>query len=185
MGCPGFILDTGVPFFMLLVGVPGVNRLVAPNLQPKSAEAAIQGLRFQGSSKEDRDRMPQVFGDAAYRLFQLPTYLDSWITMMSAFTTPFGSRPRYQLGAGELKCIQQPVQYIWGENDPFGDLSVAHEVVRITPNAELHELPTGHLPFLDNPEATGRFIREFLAPRSNDEISTEPLNVKAVKRRPL
>jgi hypothetical protein len=31
------------------------------------------------------------------------------------------------------------------------------------PEATLHEMATGHLPFLDQPEETGRLIRQFLA----------------------
>jgi pimeloyl-ACP methyl ester carboxylesterase len=31
------------------------------------------------------------------------------------------------------------------------------------PNARLHEMQSGHLPFIDKPEETGRLIREFLA----------------------
>ena len=163
LGCPGFILNTGVPFFMRLLNVPGINRLVASTLQPKSASEAIDGLRFQGSSQEDREEMPEVFGEAAYHLFQLPTYQETWITMISAFTKPFGSVPKYQFGADKLKDVQQPVQYIWGENDPFGDLDVARQAVRITPQAELHELATGHLPLIDKPQVTGRLIKEFLS----------------------
>jgi pimeloyl-ACP methyl ester carboxylesterase len=162
LGCPGFILNTGVPVFMRLLGVPGLNRLVAPNLQPRSAADAIEVLRFQGSSQEDRDKMPEAFGEAAYRLFQLPTYLDTWISMISAFTTLLGSKPKYQFGADKLKMLQQPVQFIWGVNDPFGDLEVAHQAARITPNAKLHELATGHLPLFDKPQVTGSLIREFL-----------------------
>ncbi len=166
LGCPGFILDTGVPFFMRLLNVPGINRAIARTMQPKSASEAIEGLRFQGSSQEDRGRMPEEFGEAAYRLFQLPTYLDTWISMISAFTTLFGTNPKYQFQADELKSIQQPVLYVWGEHDPFGDLEVARQAARITPDAVLHEIAAGHLPLFDKPEVTGRLVREFLSSRN-------------------
>jgi hypothetical protein len=48
-------------------------------------------------------------------------------------------------------------------NDPFGDLDVACQAVRITPHAELHELDIGHLPLFNKPEATGRLIRDILS----------------------
>ena len=163
MGCPALILNTSAPFPMRLLGVPGIGRFMAGKMQPESVETTLDGLRFQGSSQEDIDRMPQVAAEAVYHFFNLPTFLDSWQSLVAAVTTISGARAEYQLGANQLKRIQQPVQFIWGENDPFGGLDVAHEATQALPKAKLHEMKVGHLPFLDRPEETGRVIREFLA----------------------
>ena len=163
MGCPALILETSAPFFMRLLSVPGINRLIVPNLQPKSIDKALDGLRLQGSSQEDIDRMPRVVAEAAYRFFQLPTYLDTWVTLITAIATLTGAKPKYQLSADQLQVVQQPVLFVWGENDPFGGLDVAHRAARTIPNARLYEMPTGHLPFLDKPQECGRVIREFLS----------------------
>ncbi|RMH01651.1 MAG: alpha/beta hydrolase [Chloroflexi bacterium] len=163
MGCPALFLDTSAPFFMRLLSVPGINSLVVKAMQPKSEAAALDGLRFQGSSREDIDRMPQEIAAAAYHFFNLPTYLDTWKTLVSAVASLRGANPRYALPAEELARVQQPVQFIWGANDPFGSLYVARQAAQIIPNARLHEMNTGHLPFLDQPEETGRVIRQFLA----------------------
>ena len=143
-----------------------MNRLVVENLQPGSPEEAIEGLRFQGSSQEDREKMPNVFGEAAYRLFQLPTYKTTWISMISSLTTFFRPNKKYQIGAGELSRLKQPVLYIWGENDPFGDLAFARRAAESTPNAKLVEMAAGHLPLFDRPEECGRAIQEFLSNRT-------------------
>jgi pimeloyl-ACP methyl ester carboxylesterase len=166
MGCPALILDTSAPFFMRLLGVPGINGLIAPVMQPKSIEKALDGLRSQGSSQEDIDRMPQVAAAAAYHFFHLPTYLDTWKTLVSEVATLAGARRKYQLRADQLQHVQQPVQFLWGQNDPFGGLDVAREVTRTMPNAKLHEMHTGHLPFMDKPQETGRVISEFLSDES-------------------
>jgi len=163
MGCPALILNTSAPFFMRLVGVPGINRFIAPQMQPKSIETTLDGLRFQGSSQEDIDRMPRAAADAAYRMYQLPTYLETWKSLIGAVANVGGANPKYQLRADELEHIEQPVQFLWGENDVFGDLNVAHQATRTIPNAQLYEMNTGHLPFMDQPEACGPVIREFLA----------------------
>ncbi len=163
MGCPALILSTSAPFFMRLLSVPGIKDLVARTMQPQSSDRALEGLRFQGSSLEDIARMPAVGGEAAYRFFNLPTYLDSWKTLVPAAANLRGARPRYRLRAGELKGVKCPVQLIWGQNDPFGGLDVARQVAAILPNARLHEMPTGHLPFLDRPAETGQVVRAFLA----------------------
>ena len=162
MGCPALILNTSAPFFMRLIGVPGINRFIAPILRPKSIETTLAGLRSQGSSQEDIGRMPRAAADAAYHMYQLPTYLDTWKSLIAAAASIRGANPKYQLRADELECIEQPLQFIWGENDVFGDLDVARQATRTIPNAELHEMQTGHLPFLDQPEACGALIREFL-----------------------
>lgn len=163
MGCPALALDTSAPFFMRLLGVPLLNNLIAPMMQPGSVDKALEGLRTQGSSQEDIDRMPSVTAEAAYHAFRLPTYLDTWKTLIAAVATLSGASPRYRLGAHELRQVGCPVQLIWGENDPFGGLDVARRMEEVLPDARLHELPVGHLPFLDRPEETGRVIRAFLA----------------------
>lgn len=168
MGCPALILDTSAPFFMRLLGVPGVNRLIAPNMQPKNIETALGGLRFQGSSQEDIDRMARELAEAAYCFFHLPTYLPTWMTLISAVTTLTGASRRYHLRAEHLTQVQQHVLFVWGEKDPFGNLEVARREARIVPNARLHEKRTGHLPFLDQPKECGRVIRDFLSAEGND-----------------
>jgi pimeloyl-ACP methyl ester carboxylesterase len=151
LGCPALIL------------VPFINRFVAPNMQPKDINTALDMLSFQGSSQEDIDRMPKEAAEAAYHFFHLPTYLDTWKSLVSAVVKLSGPDPRYQLGAVQLQQVQCPVQFVWGDNDPFGGLDVARQAVQLIPNAVLHEMRTGHLPFMDQPKETGRVIAEFLS----------------------
>lgn len=162
IGCPALVLKTSAPFFMRLLGVPFINNLIAPNMQPKNIETALDGLRFQGSYQEDIDRMPKAGAEAAYHFFQLPTYLDTWKTLVASVATLTGARFRYRFGPEQLVRVQLPVQFIWGDNDPFGNLDVAREAASILPDARLHEMHTGHLPHLDKPKETGQVIRNFL-----------------------
>ncbi|MBI2862464.1 MAG: alpha/beta hydrolase [Chloroflexi bacterium] len=162
MGCPALIMNTSAPFFMRLLAVPGINRLIVPNMQPKSVDKALDGLRFQGSRQQDIDAMPKVLAEVAYHFFHLPTYLDSWVTIVSAVATLGGANPKYRLGAEQLKRVQQPVLFVWGDNDPFGGLAAARQAASIVPNAKLHEMRAGHIVHLDNPAECGRVIREFL-----------------------
>lgn len=176
MGCPALALDTSAPFFMRLLGVPIINSLIAPVMQPKNVESALVGLRSQGSSQEDINRLPPVFAEGTYHFFNLPTYLETWKTLVAAVTSATGANPNYKLGADALKQIQCPVQFIWGSNDPFGALDVAHNIVDIMPNAQLHEMQVGHLPFIDQPKETGRIINQFLAKEFEND---GPLKVPA------
>jgi pimeloyl-ACP methyl ester carboxylesterase len=146
-----------------LIGVPGINRYLAPLMQPDDVDTALDGLKTQGSSQEDIDWMPGEMAEAAYHLWQLPTYLDQWKTLIASVATISGANPRYALTAEQLSQIQQPVQIIWGENDVFGGLDTAREMAKAMPQARLHEMSTGHLPFIDRPQETGSVIRDFLS----------------------
>lgn len=106
MGCPALILDTSAPLFMRLLGVPGVNRLIAPMMQSKDIDSALDFLTAQGSSREAIDKVPRVVAEATYHFSHLPTYLDTWKTLISAVATISGAKPAYQLGADQLQHIQ-------------------------------------------------------------------------------
>lgn len=176
LGCPALVLNTSAPFFMRLIGVPGINRFVAPQMKPKSIDSTLDGLRFQGSSAEDIARMPRAAADVTYHMYQLPTYLETWKTLVASVATIRGANPRYRLRASELEKIEAPVQFIWGDNDVFGDLTVAQEATHCVPNAQLHEMQAGHLPLLDKPESTAALIRQFLGeparPLQDDQAAT-------------
>lgn len=163
MGCPALVLDTSAPLFMRLLGVPGINGLIAPVMQPKDVDSALKGMLTQGSTQKDIDRQPVQIAEAAYYFWNLPTYLDTWKTLVGAVATLRGANPTYQLGPDQLQRVQQPVQFMWGPRDPFGDLDVARQATESMPDARLYEMSTGHLPFLDQPQETGRVIREFLS----------------------
>lgn len=170
IGCPALALDTSAPFFMRLLGVPGIRNLIAPNMVPKSVETANDGLKFQGSYQEDIDRVPHAGAEAVYSFFNLPTYLPTWKTLIAAVTTVSGSRSRYRFTAEEFRRIETPTQFIWGDNDPFGGLDTGREVVRLMPNARLHEMRAGHLPHIDKPEETGQVVQAFLDEGAETEM---------------
>jgi pimeloyl-[acyl-carrier protein] methyl ester esterase len=163
MGCPALVLDTSAPFFMRLLAVPGINGFIAPVMQPNNVDSALQAMLTQGSSQQDIDQLPEQAAEAAYHFWNLPTYLGTWKTLIGAVVSLRGANPKYRLGSDQLQRIQQPVQFIWGEKDPFGDLDVARQAAQFIPDARLHEMRTGHLPFLDEPQECGRVIREFLS----------------------
>jgi len=107
--------------------------------------------------------MPGVWAEAIYYFFHLPTFQDTWLNLIQAVATLRGGRPAYRLGADQLQRVRHPVLFIWGDNDPFGSLDVARQATNVVPEARLHPLATGHLPFVDNPAKCGSVIGEFLA----------------------
>ena len=59
--------------------------------------------------------------------------------------------------------VSAPTLFLWGEDDPFGTAAVARHVVELMPHASLRMLPaSGHLPWVDDPQGTGRATTAFL-----------------------
>ena len=163
LGCPALLLGTSAPLFMRLMSVPGLNRLVVNQLVPGSVDSALEGLRFQGSRPEAIAALPRVFAEAAYAFGQLPTYRQNWLALIAAATTLRGPQRRYRLDAKELRRVQQPTQFIWGDADPFGALAVGEQATRLVPHAVLHDIRAGHLPHIDDAAACARLMHPFLS----------------------
>jgi pimeloyl-ACP methyl ester carboxylesterase len=51
---------------------------------------------------------------------------------------------------------------LWGRNDPFGSVETGRTGAEHVPDAEFHEVGTGHLPWLDEPKTCGDLLRDFL-----------------------
>lgn len=163
MGCPALILNTSAPLFMRLMSVPGINRFIVSMMQLGSPAKALSGLRQMGTKQEAIDAMPGEGAEAGYRMWNLPTYRNTWLTLMQSVATLRGGKPQLQLSDEQLRRIEQSVLFIWGDNDPFGGLDVARQATEAVPKAKLHQMSAGHLPFLDNPPECARVIREFLS----------------------
>lgn len=163
LGCPALFLGSSAPLFMRLITVPLLTKAVQAGMRPRSVEAALDGLRFQGTRPETIAAMPRPLAEATYRFFNLPTFGPTWFTLISAAATVFGARRAYQFGAEEAGRVSCPVQFLWGERDPFGGLPLAQRAVELMPDARLHAMNAGHLPFLDAPRECADVIAAFLS----------------------
>jgi len=84
--------------------------------------------------------------------------------LVAAVARLHGARPEYEFTAEQLRHKRTPVQFLWGERDPFAGLDVARRAVELMPNARLHEMNAGHLPFLDDPTECSKIVKEFFSP---------------------
>jgi pimeloyl-ACP methyl ester carboxylesterase len=53
----------------------------------------------------------------------------------------------------ELAQIEAPVNLIWGGGDPYLNVGVAQDLAKEFKYSQLHVLPLGHWPQIDDPEA--------------------------------
>ena len=162
MGCPALILSTSAPAFMRLSGVPLVGNLVHNMAKPKDMAATREGLKFMGHSPAARSQMTAEDVEFFFEMYRLPTYDQAWKSLMQTVVPMGRPNARYALKEDTLRRVQQPVQFVWGDNDPFGDLDVAQRVCDILPNAGLHTVASGHLPWLDMPGEVAAVFTEFI-----------------------
>ena len=67
--------------------------------------------------------------------------------------------------------MSQPVQFVWGEHDPFGSADVGRRAVELMADAELHVVDTGHGPWFTRPAEVGELVSTFVARRSKAQPS--------------
>ena len=154
MGCPALAPGVRTPLANVLPALPGVGAVVR-RLQPPSAERTDKSWRRMGHS-------PAVLSRPETKQFL------EWYTDLMHYTDTrandnrlFGRvRPRDALSEEELARIDAPTSFVWGENDSFGDASVARRIVGALPSATLETVSGGgHLPWLDAPDRAASHVR--------------------------
>jgi pimeloyl-ACP methyl ester carboxylesterase len=72
-------------------------------------------------------------------------------------------RPENVLTDAELRAIVAPVQFVWGQDDPYGGPEIGERAAAVIPRARIEVIPGKHAPFLDDPERCAALIREATA----------------------
>lgn len=163
LGAPALILDTSAPFPMRLFSVPSVNRFLVKKMIPASLDKARELPALLGHPKQVGLNWPDPEAECHYYFSRLPTLAVSWLSLLESVLNLGGAKQGMNLGEDDLGRVRQPVAFIWGKNDPFAGLEVAHRAQKLVPDAELYEVGSGHHPWWDAPDECGRLCRDFLA----------------------
>ena len=91
-----------------------------------------------------------------------PVATKAGLDEIRALGGPWGFRPERRFTEEDLARVSHPTLLIWGDRDPFGDPEVARHATTLFPNAQLEVLPTGHGPWLGEPNRTAELITDFL-----------------------
>jgi pimeloyl-ACP methyl ester carboxylesterase len=70
------------------------------------------------------------------------------------------SRPENVFTDDELAGLATDVRFVWGDADVYGPPAIGERAAAIMPDAQLHVIPGGHAPFLDDPGACARIITD-------------------------
>ena len=155
LGNPGNVMKGNAPLLLRLLAKPPLNRLLMKLVVPSEREKSLGVLKMMGHSAATIERQPRAFGDCYFHFRRLPHYALSSMSLLAKLPP--------SLGAADLARVPQPVALLWGSKDSFAGLDVGRSVAQALPRGELHALDgAGHLPWLEDPEACGRLVREFL-----------------------
>jgi pimeloyl-ACP methyl ester carboxylesterase len=161
MGCPALLPGTSAPLPMRLMSIPAIGRLMMRLVPPstKQVDTALAGAGV------DLTTWPEL-RDLVLSLERLPEYPSSWLDLLHATLRPSGPRAGTALTDDELAAITQPVQMLWGEDDPFGSVTAGERAAGLIPDTEFHLVPGGHSPWLLPDGETAHLASDFLHRRT-------------------
>lgn len=157
IGCPAHFLGTAAPLPMRLASIPGLGRLLLS--MPPSVK---QVERVMGMVGEDPHGIDEV-RDVLLACERLPAYVPSILGMMRSVMSWTRVRPEATTGPQALGAVGHPVQVIWGDDDPFGDVAVGRRIAELIPECRFAVTPGGHAPWLHHAEQVAGIAQEFLA----------------------
>ncbi len=157
IGCPAHILGTTAPMPMRLMSIPPLGRLLMRLVPPSESQVERVG-RGVG---EDLAAVPEL-RDVLLACERLPTYADSFVRLMNAHMRFARARRQVAMQEPELRQLAHPIAMIWGEDDPFGSVTVARRAVSMLPAAELHVVPGGHGAWFSHPDVVADLTLRFL-----------------------
>lgn len=157
MACPAAMLGTSAPFPLRLGTIPWLNRLIH-RLDPPSTKQVERLGKMVG---EDLRRTPEL-ADLMLEYERLPGSAGSLHALHRAVVRLRGAQPTTEITESQLKQVTKPVQFIWGEKDPFGSPSVGFRAAEVMSQVEVYVLPGGHAPWFTEAERIGTIVSPFL-----------------------
>lgn len=157
-GPAGF--DRWAPTFFRLSSVPGFNRLLHATIArpgPRNTELLVKFLMA------NPDRVPKEVKAFMTANTSMPGWRRSWLSLVEEAVSLRGFRRRYFIGE-EARDIEQPVLFIWGEEDSNVRLEAGRHTADTMADARFLAIPdAGHLLWYDAPERCAELIADFLA----------------------
>jgi pimeloyl-ACP methyl ester carboxylesterase len=151
---------------MRLLSVPRLNRLLLAAEKVGSKRESQFLARLGHDPTVVEERLPAEYFQMLAASQELPDYATAWLTLVERCLWLRGALPSVRLDEEELRRVQQPTLFVWGERDVFGGPEIGRRAARIMPSAEIEVVSGGHLPWLDEPSACAEAVSRFLRLRS-------------------
>ncbi len=183
MACPAMVPGMTTPPFMRAIMIGVVRRAIG--MLPPNDRANESILRQIGHGASlDAGRIPQTFSDWYAALQQYTDTMKNDGDMIGRFGSLRGFDRSLTIPDEVFGRIGTPTLFLWGEDDGFGGVDVAQDVVGRMPAAELVMLAaSGHLPWLDDPSGIALATAEYL--RRRPSVGADPRGTEdAIDTRP-
>lgn len=153
----------GDPMFTAIT-TPWVGA-VAVRLRPPTTGTARRGLaRVLGQPAVART--PDEWFDVTRLSMEVPGWPRAMRSHMLLALRVGRPRPENFFREEELRRLEAPVLFIWGDRDAYGGPEIGRRAAALMPSARLEVMPANHAPFLDDPQRCAALIEAFVdAPR--------------------
>lgn len=154
-------LDRWIPLFLRLWGNPLTGFPIRRN---RITDAETLRKRVFGSLLVAHpERVPLDFLETMVAAMGLPGVDRSAYSLLRSCTTLRGFQSALML-RDDMARLRTPTLFIWGSTDAFAPPASGQGMVARMPNARIEVIPdTGHLPYVDRPDAAADAIIGFLA----------------------
>lgn len=160
LGCPARAPGETLPPFMKMISNP-IFRWLATSLPPNPRVNRSIFRQLGHGASLDAGRVSPAFLD--WNL-DLQRHTDTHAHDFAMIADVVAAGERASLSEEFLQSVPVPTLFLWGENDGFGDASVARRVAAAMPRAELDIVPEGgHLPWIDDPRGVAERARAYLS----------------------
>jgi len=139
------------PIFMRLLAAPGLGDFMISRMRP--TRESLRGVfeEMGHASSLANGRIPNEMFEWGVRVqAETPTAKNELQNIRRAVGF-FGVRAWTKLSDDALRSIVPPTLIVSGETDTHGGPALARRVAALVPHAMLQMVPSGHLPWLDDP----------------------------------
>ena len=147
----------GNAFFRAMT-TPGVRALARRAPAPKDAKATRRAMR-SAIGRRALDQLPDSYLDVVRTTMLMPGWRLAMFSHLNLAMRSGKPRPENLFSDAELRSIEVPVRFIFGDADVYGGPEIGERAVKLMPDAQLDVLPGGHAPFLDDPVRCAELIR--------------------------
>lgn len=165
LGWPVGAPDGHLPVVMRIGGARTLGRLTARLPVPRAAIRPMLG-RIGLRSAVRAGRVSEAMVDWFHALLQETSTMRNELDAAPPFFHALrGADPSIAIPDEALSAIRPPVHFVWGDEDPFGDVDVASAFAsKIGSGASLEVFSgAGPAPWIDDPERCAAVARRFLA----------------------
>ena len=151
-----------LPWFMQIMAIPGVGRLVAA--MPATERSVRMTFRRIGHGVSlDAGSITREDLDAYLAMLRYTDTMRNELGASGVFVSPLRGLRQMLLPAELLGTVRTPTHFIWGEHDPFGSPKTGRDLVALLPNATLEvRSGAGHAPWLDDVDYCAAAVRTHL-----------------------